>query len=120
MLAFMVGSLANAAATRVGSIIVGESAEEMLSLALESEKASVAAFNAAAQECRGLGDHGTAEVFEEMVRDEERHADWFEAQLGVIERVGPAPTTWLSASGPRRRRWSRCRPCPARVADQIR
>jgi bacterioferritin len=23
-----------------------------------------------------------------MVRDEERHADWFEAQLSAIERVG--------------------------------
>jgi bacterioferritin len=23
-----------------------------------------------------------------MVRDEERHADWFEAQIGAIERVG--------------------------------
>jgi bacterioferritin len=23
-----------------------------------------------------------------MVHDEEKHADWFEAQLGAIERVG--------------------------------
>jgi bacterioferritin len=27
-------------------------------------------------------------VFEEMVRDEERHADWFESQLDAIARVG--------------------------------
>ena len=60
----------------------------MLVLALDSEKAAVAQFNAAAQECHDLGDHGTASVFEEMVRDEEKHADWFEAQLGAIERVG--------------------------------
>ena len=43
----------------------------MLRLALDSEKAAVAQFNAAAQECHDLGDHGTAAVFEEMVRDEE-------------------------------------------------
>jgi bacterioferritin len=73
---------------RLGAIRVGETAEEMLVLALESEKAAVGQFNAAAQECHDLGDHGTAAVFEEMVRDEERHADWFEAQLGAIERVG--------------------------------
>jgi bacterioferritin len=60
----------------------------MLSLALVSEQAAVAQFNASAQECHSLGDHGTAAVFEEMVRDEERHADWFESQLGAIERVG--------------------------------
>ena len=62
----------------------------MLVLALDSEKAAVAQFNASAKECHDLGDHGTAAVFEEMVRDEEKHADWFEAQLGAIERVGRA------------------------------
>jgi bacterioferritin len=75
---------------RLGPITVGETAEEMLALALDSEKAAVAQFNAAAEECHTLGDHGTAAVFEEMVRDEERHVDWFEAQLGAVERVGAA------------------------------
>ena len=73
---------------RLGSIQVGESAEEMLNLALASEKAAVEQFNAGAKECHDLGDHGTAAVFEEMVRDEERHADWFESQLDAISRVG--------------------------------
>jgi bacterioferritin len=73
---------------KLGSITVGESAEEMLRLALDSEKAAVAQFNAGARECHDLNDHGTAAVFEEMVRDEESHADWFEGQLDAIERVG--------------------------------
>jgi bacterioferritin len=73
---------------KLGSITVGETAEEMLRLALESEKAAVAQFNEGARECHELGDHGTAAVFEEMVRDEESHADWFEGQLDAIARVG--------------------------------
>jgi len=73
---------------RLNAIQVGENAEEMLRLALESEKAAVAQFNASAKECHELGDHGSAAVFEEMVRDEEKHADWFESQLDAIERVG--------------------------------
>ena len=73
---------------RLGSIQIGEDAEEMLQLALASEKAAVEQFNAGAEECHDLGDHGTAAVFEEMVRDEEKHADWFEAQLDAIARVG--------------------------------
>lgn len=73
---------------RLNPINVGESPEEMLNLAFESEKAAVAQFNASAKECHDLGDHGTAAVFEEMVRDEETHADWFESQLDAIERVG--------------------------------
>lgn len=73
---------------RLGSIQIGEDAEEMLRLAFASEQAAVAQFNASAQECHDLGDHGTAAVFEEMVRDEEKHADWFEGQLDAIARVG--------------------------------
>ena len=73
---------------RLNNIAVGESPEEMLRLALDSEKAAVAQFNAAAKECHDLGDHGTAAVFEEMVRDEETHADWFESQIDALERVG--------------------------------
>lgn len=73
---------------KLGSITVGENPAEILSLALDGEKVAVAQFNAGAQECHDLGDHGTAAVFEEMVRDEETHADWFESQLDAIRLVG--------------------------------
>ena len=73
---------------RLLNIQVGESPEEMLQLAVENERGAVAQFNAGAQEYHDLGDHGTAAVFEQMVRDEEEHADWFEGQLDAIERVG--------------------------------
>jgi bacterioferritin len=75
---------------RLNPIAVGEDPEEMLRLALDSELAAVAQFNAAAQECHDLADHGTAAVFEEMVRDEEKHADWFESQLDAVGRIGAA------------------------------
>jgi bacterioferritin len=73
---------------RLNAIQVGESPEEMLQLAVASERAAVAQFNASAQQCHELGDHGTAAVFEDMVRDEEKHADWFESQLDAMARVG--------------------------------
>ena len=73
---------------KLGGITVGEDAQEMLTLAYQSEIAAVAQFNAGAQECHAIGDHGTAAVFEEMVRDEERHAEWFESQLDAVKRVG--------------------------------
>ena len=75
---------------RLGAIKVGEDAEEMLRLAFDSEKEAVAQFNASAKECHELGDHGTADVFEDMVRDEEKHADWFESQLDAMSLVGVA------------------------------
>lgn len=67
---------------------IGESPQEILSLGLANETAIVAQFNAAAAECREVGDNGTASVFDEMVRDEETHVDWFDAQLQAIEAVG--------------------------------
>jgi bacterioferritin len=73
---------------KLGAVTVGENAQEMLQLGLDGERTAVAQFNASAQECRTLGDHGTAAVFEEMVRDEERHVDWFESQLDAITRIG--------------------------------
>lgn len=71
-------------------ITIGENAEEMLRLALESEIGAIAQFNAAAAECRALGDNGTATIFDAAVREEEEHADWFEAQLEAIKTVGLA------------------------------
>ena len=70
------------------TVQVGEDAEEMLRLALDGEKAAVARSNASAHECHELGGHGTASAFEEMVRDEEQHADWSEGQIDVIAGVG--------------------------------
>lgn len=73
---------------KLGSIHVGETPQEMLELALQSELAAIAQFNAAATECHDLGDHATAAIFEEMAQEEEEHADWFEGQLDAIARVG--------------------------------
>jgi bacterioferritin len=75
---------------RLNSIRVGETPEEVLQLAFDGEKAVIVQFNSAADECHNLGDHGTAAVFEGMVRDEEEHADWFETQLDAIGRIGAA------------------------------
>jgi bacterioferritin len=75
---------------RLSAITIGEDAEEILTLALAGEIEAVRAFNAAAEECRALGDHGTASIFDEMVRDEEQHGDWFEAQLQAVKAIGIA------------------------------
>jgi len=73
---------------RLMAIRVGEDAEEMLRIALESEIAAVAQFNASAKECHDLGDHATASLFEAMALDEEKHADWFESQIEALMRIG--------------------------------
>lgn len=73
---------------RLNPITIGENPVEMLKLALDSEYAAVSQFNASAQECHEVGDHGTGSVFETMVLDEEKHADFFEAQLEAVQQAG--------------------------------
>lgn len=73
---------------KLNPITIGENAKEMLDLALASELAAVKQFNEAASYCIEVGDHGSHALFEEMVTDEEEHADWFEAQLVAIAAVG--------------------------------
>lgn len=38
--------------------------------------------------CRSLGDNGSRELLEEILKDEEDHTNWLEAQLSLIEQVG--------------------------------
>lgn len=69
-------------------ITTGETPEEILQLAYASEINAIAQFNASADECRSLGDNGTATIFDAAVREEEEHADWFESQLEAIKAIG--------------------------------
>ncbi len=74
--------------TGFGPLVIGDDPAAMLRGALACEYSAVAQFNESARECRELADHASASLFEEAAREEETHADWFEAQLEAIERVG--------------------------------
>ena len=75
---------------RLGKINVGQTVPEQFRLDLEVEKTAVKALNAAIELARGLGDNGTRELLEHMLRDEEEHANWLEAQLTLIQQAGEA------------------------------
>jgi len=73
---------------RLGKINVGETVPEQLQLDLEIEYEAIERLNQAIELCRTLGDAGTRELLEHMLKDEETHADWLETQQEAIERVG--------------------------------
>ena len=73
---------------RLGTVRVGETVPEKLGLALDLEKAAIERLNAAVTAARDIGDNGSRELFERILLGEEHHADWLEAQLFAIERVG--------------------------------
>ena len=73
---------------RLNPIKVGENVPEQLQIGLEIELAQVEFLNKAVALCRDEGDNGTREILETMLRDEEEHVDWLEAQLGIVEEIG--------------------------------
>jgi len=73
---------------RLGKVNVGQTVPEQFRLDLEVEKTAVKALNAAIELCRSLGDNGTRDLLEQMLRDEEDHANWLEAQLTLIQQTG--------------------------------
>lgn len=60
----------------------------MLERARAMEVASVEFYNEAAQECATHRDAASKKVFEDLVADEEGHADLFDQQIQYIDRFG--------------------------------
>jgi bacterioferritin len=80
---------------RMNTVQVGETAKEMLELAMAREQEAVDKLNAGIALCVEIGDHGTRELLAEAVLEEEEHLDFYETQLGAIELVGLE--NWLAA-----------------------
>lgn len=69
---------------------IGASVKEHLELDLKDELDAVIQYNNSVHICAAAGDAGTRELFEHMIADEERHADFLEAQLQSITDMGIA------------------------------
>ena len=69
---------------------VGANVEAQLKIDLKDELEAVVQYNAAAKICEAAGDNGTRELFERMIKDEENHVDFLEAQLQGVKDMGIA------------------------------
>ena len=66
----------------------GANVQEQIERDLALEIEAVGQYNAAIQVCTAEGDNTSRELFEELLTDEEKHVDFLEAQLTVIEQAG--------------------------------
>lgn len=73
---------------RLGALHIGQTVEEQLKADLEIELGVVERLRTAVQLSRQKGDHTSARLFEEILEDEERHIDYLETELGLIQRLG--------------------------------
>ena len=73
---------------KVSPLRIGENVKEQLESDLDLEKQAIKRIREAIQTCFDAKDHGSRELLEKMIVDEEGHADWLEAQLNLIDQVG--------------------------------
>ena len=67
---------------------LGMNVKAQLENDLAAELDAIQMYNASVKACVEAGDNGTRELFEKMVKDEEQHADFLEAQLGMVQEIG--------------------------------
>jgi bacterioferritin len=69
-------------------INVGKNVKEQIESDLKLEIGAVAMYNRAVQIARDEGDNASRELFERLLKDEEEHVDWLEAQVHQIGEMG--------------------------------
>jgi bacterioferritin len=74
--------------SKLKPIAIGQSVKEMVASDHESEKGAVASYNDAIQIALEAADNGTRELFDKILKDEEAHIDWLEAQRDQIGQMG--------------------------------
>ena len=74
--------------TKLNAIVVGRNVKEMVANDNKAEQGAVKAYNEAIHTAVDAADNGTRELFEKILKDEEAHLDWLEAQRDQIEQMG--------------------------------
>jgi len=72
----------------LGKMYIGDAVETQLRNDHEAEVGAVKLYNESIRIAVEAGDNGTREIFESILRDEEAHIDWLEAQLDQIAQMG--------------------------------
>jgi bacterioferritin len=67
---------------------IGQSVKEQIAADLKLEVNAVAMYNKAIRVSRDAGDDQSRELFSKLLKDEEEHVDWLEAQTHMIQEMG--------------------------------
>ena len=78
---------------------VGTNVKNQLEADLQLETNAVAMYNKAVQISRDAGDDQSRELFSKLLKDEEEHVDWLEAQLHMMQEMGYERYLSLQAEG---------------------
>jgi len=74
--------------TELMKLTVGRNVREQIESDLKLEIEAVGMYNRAIQIARDEGDNASRELFERLLKNEEEHVDWLEAQMYQIGEMG--------------------------------
>ncbi len=74
--------------SKLNKIQIGADVEAQHRNDLEAEAGAVREYNNAIRLSMEAGDNGTRELLESILKDEEAHLDWLEAQIEQIKQLG--------------------------------
>jgi bacterioferritin len=80
---------------------VGGNIRAQLESDLKLEEKAIELYNNAIKVAREQGDDQSRELFSELLKDEEEHIDWIEAQLHQIKEMGYERYLTLQVEGPK-------------------
>jgi bacterioferritin len=69
---------------------LGNNVQQQMEINLKDEQDAVHQYNGAVKVCVEAKDDGSRVLFEHMIKDEERHVDYLEAQIHSIDEMGIA------------------------------
>ncbi len=72
----------------LGKLFIGENTREMLECDLQLEMIACPDLRAGIAYCESVQDYATRDLLNSILVSEEKHVDWLESQLGLIDRVG--------------------------------
>ncbi|HEX4284816.1 MAG TPA: bacterioferritin [Terracidiphilus sp.] len=70
------------------SLSIGQSVKDMIESDLKLELGAVVSYNEAIRISVENKDNGSRDLFMRLLKDEEGHVDWLEAQVHVIKEIG--------------------------------
>jgi len=74
--------------SKLKDIHIGANVEAQLKQDLAAEQGAVTVYNAGVKQAAAADDNATRELLESILKDEEDHLDWIEAQFDQISQMG--------------------------------
>ncbi len=74
--------------TQPMQLTIGQTVKAQIESDLKLEVSAVALYNRAVRTAQEAGDNASRELFERLLKDEEDHVDWLEAQVHQMKELG--------------------------------